>query len=148
MSSSKKAIKPFLTWWQCLLTSNDNMYLKELDEWQPVDIWKDRKQVTNKILYAVTKVLSYAGHKQHKKNIHMYKDTNNSSTPVVILFRLSPIFFFLQMMEWNMIFIGFCLQKNTLRWVLLLMWLFSTALICWTSISRLYCHVSKIRLKV
>ena len=34
MSSSKKAIKPFLTWWHCLLTSNDNMYLKELDEWQ------------------------------------------------------------------------------------------------------------------
>ena len=36
MSSSKKTIKPFLTWWHCLLTSNDNMYLKELDEWQPV----------------------------------------------------------------------------------------------------------------
>ena len=34
MSSSKKAIKPFLTWWHCLLTSNDNKYLKELDEWQ------------------------------------------------------------------------------------------------------------------
>ena len=38
MLSSKKAIKPFLTWWHCLLTSNDNMYLKELDEWQPVRI--------------------------------------------------------------------------------------------------------------
>ena len=36
MSSSRKAIKPFLTWWHWLLTSNDNMYLKELDEWQPV----------------------------------------------------------------------------------------------------------------
>ena len=36
MSSSKKAIKPLLTWCHCLLTCNDNMYLKELDEWQPV----------------------------------------------------------------------------------------------------------------
>ena len=36
MSSSKKTIKPFLTWWHCLLTSIDNMYLKGLDEWQPV----------------------------------------------------------------------------------------------------------------
>ena len=38
MSSSKKAIKPFLTWCHCLLTCNDNMYLKELDEWQPVKV--------------------------------------------------------------------------------------------------------------
>ena len=38
MSSSKKAIKLFLTWWHCLLTSNDNMYLKELDEWQTLTI--------------------------------------------------------------------------------------------------------------
>ena len=39
MSSSKKAIKPLLTWCHCLLTCNDNMYLKEIEEWQPVEIW-------------------------------------------------------------------------------------------------------------
>ena len=33
----RKAIKPFLTWCHCMLTSNDNMYLKEMDEWQPIE---------------------------------------------------------------------------------------------------------------
>ena len=92
--------------------------------------------------------LSYAGHKQHKINIHMYKETNTSSTAVVNLFRLSTIFF-LQMMEydfhWVVVYTIF-LQDNTVRWILLLMWLFSACLTCWLSISRLYSHLSKIRL--
>ena len=72
--------------------------------------------MTNKILYTVTKVLSYAGHKQHKINIHIYKETNTSSTAVVILFRLSTIF--LQIMEYDFywfVVYTICLQDNTLR---------------------------------